>query len=91
VEADGHRVHYDYDEAHRITGAVEDGHAAHIHYDSEGRADRVGFPNGSISIRYSGDSIGVEASGRKYTVTIMPGYFRVVEETKENTAISPVK
>ena len=91
MEADGHRVHYDYDEAHRITGAVEDGHAAHIHYDSEGRADRVGFPNESVSVRYSGESIAVEASGRKYTVTIMPGYFRTVEEKKDAAANLRVK
>jgi hypothetical protein len=44
-----------------------------------------------MSIRYSGDSIGVEASGRKYTVTIMPGYFRTVEEKKDAAANLRVK
>jgi predicted Zn-dependent protease len=80
VEADGHHVHYDYDGGHRIAAVVEDGHAVQIHYDAEGRADRVDLPNGSMNIHYSGESIEVEAAGRKYTVTIMPSYFRVVEE-----------
>jgi predicted Zn-dependent protease len=80
VEADGHHVHYDYDNLHRITGVVEDGHAVQIHYDAEGRADRVGLPSGSMNIHYSGESIEVEAAGQKYTVTIMPSYFRVVED-----------
>jgi YD repeat-containing protein len=92
VEADGHRVHYDYDEAHRITSVVEDGHTVQIHYDAEGRADRVGFPNGSAySIRYSGDAVEVEGAGQKFRVTIMPSYFRTVEEKKDNTATPPVK
>jgi YD repeat-containing protein len=79
VEADGHHIHYDYDNLHRITGVVEDGHAVQIHCDAEGRADRVGLPNGSMNIHYSGASIEVEAAGQKYSVTIMPSYFRVVE------------
>jgi predicted Zn-dependent protease len=80
VEADGHHVHYDYNGGHRITRVVEDGRAVQIHYDAEGRADRVELPNGSMNIRYSGESIEVDAKGRKYSVTIMPSYFRVMEE-----------
>jgi YD repeat-containing protein len=80
VEADGHRVHYDYDAAHRITEVVEDGRVLRIHYDSEGRPDRVDFPNGSAySVRYSGQSIEVDGPGGKYTVTVFPTFFRVEE------------
>jgi YD repeat-containing protein len=78
VEADGHRVHYDYDAAHRITVVVEDGRTLRIHYDSEGRPDRVDFPNGSdYIVRYSGQAIEVDGPGGKYAVTVLPSFFRV--------------
>jgi YD repeat-containing protein len=81
VEADGHHIHYDYDDAHRITKVVEDGQALRIHYDSEGRPDRLDFPNGSTyGIRYSGDSVEVDGPGGKYEVTMLPSFFRVVEQ-----------
>ncbi|HWY20814.1 MAG TPA: hypothetical protein VNX26_06300 [Candidatus Acidoferrum sp.] len=80
VEADGHRMHYDYDDAHRITGVVENGRTLKIHYDSEGRPDRVDFANGSeYSIRYSQEAIEVTGPAAKYTVTVLPSYYRVEE------------
>jgi YD repeat-containing protein len=80
VEADGHHVHYDYDDAHHIAGVVEDGRPLRIHYDSEGRPDRVDFPNGlAYSIRYSGEAIEVTGPRSAYTVTILPSFFRTIE------------
>lgn len=80
VEADGHHVHYDYDDVHRITGVLEDNSALRIHYDSESRPDRVDFPSGlGYSIRYSGDAIEVNGPSAKYTVTILPTFFRIAE------------
>jgi predicted Zn-dependent protease len=81
VEADGHHVHYDYDDAHRIAAVIEDGVQLRIHYDSEGRPDHVDFPNGSAySIRYSGQAIEVRGPGGRYAVTILPSFFRTIEE-----------
>jgi YD repeat-containing protein len=83
VEADGHHLHYDYDDAYRITGVVEDGHAVRIHYDSEGRPDGVDFANGSAyHIRYAQEAIEVTGPDAKYTVTILPSFYRV-EEAKQ--------
>jgi YD repeat-containing protein len=80
VEADGHHIHYDYDDAHRITGVVEDDRRLRIHYDSEGRAERLDFPNGlGYRIQYSGQAIEVTGPGGRYTVTLFPTYFRTVE------------
>jgi YD repeat-containing protein len=80
VEADGQHVHYDYDDAHHIAGVVEDGRPLRIHYDSEGRPDRVDFPNGlAYSIRYSGEAIEVTGPSSAYTVTILPSFFRTIE------------
>ncbi|HEY6765067.1 MAG TPA: hypothetical protein VI386_09860 [Candidatus Sulfotelmatobacter sp.] len=80
VEADGHRVHYDYDDAYRIRQVIEDGQWLRIHYDAEARPDRLELTNGSAyRIHYSGNSIKVEGPEASYDVTIMPGYFRVVE------------
>jgi len=80
VEADGHRMHYDYDNSHRITEAVEDGRSLHIHYDSEGRPDRIDLPNASVyRIRYTGDAVEVDAPNGRYTVTVLPSFFRTVE------------
>jgi predicted Zn-dependent protease len=80
VEADGHRLHYEYDNAHHITEAVEDGRTLHIHYDSEGRPDRFDLPNASVyRIRYTGDAVEVDAPNGRYTVTVLPSFFRTVE------------
>ena len=80
VDADGHRVHYDYDGAHRIVRVVEDGRLLRIRYDSEGRPDRVDFPNGSVySVRYSEQAIEVSGPDANYTVTALPTFFRTLE------------
>jgi len=83
VQADGHHLHYSYDDKHRITEVIEDQYKLGVHYNSEGRADRVDFPNGSgYSIRYDGENADVEGPGQSFTVTVQPTFFRTVENSK---------
>jgi YD repeat-containing protein len=80
VEADGHKIHYDYDDGYRMTGVTEDGKAVRIHYDAEGRPERVELPNGVVyGIKYSQDAIEVNLPNKAYTVKVLPTFFRVVE------------
>jgi YD repeat-containing protein len=84
VDADGHRVHYDYDDLHRIVSVNEDGHQLRVQYDSEGRPNRVDFPNGSAySIHYSEDAIEVNGPGKSYKVSVLPTFFRINEQPNE--------
>jgi hypothetical protein len=48
--------------------------------DSEGRTDRVDFPNSSAyRISYSGDTVEVTAPNSRYAVAVLPALFRTVE------------
>jgi YD repeat-containing protein len=80
VDADRHHAHYDYDDRHHVTQAIEDGRSLRIHYDSEGRPDRVDFPNAtSYSVHYSGDAVEVDGPDGDYNITILTTFFRTVE------------
>ena len=81
VESDGHQLHYDYDEGHRIIRAVEDGVELGVRYDAEGRAYELTVGNAvAYTIQYGGETVVVKGPTGKDTVSLRGTYFRIAHE-----------
>ena len=73
-----HRLHYDYDPAHRMIRAAEDGRVLTLHYDAEGRVveadagDRMMY-----QIEYSGEAVQVKSPTETYVVKLRDRFFQL--------------
>lgn len=76
MQSDGHALHYDYDETHRMNRVVEDGHDLQIQYDGEGRVVELDSANRPMyRIRYTGETIEVSAPEQTYVLKMRGNFF----------------
>lgn len=73
-----HQLHYDYDDAHRMTRIIEGRSEVGLHYDQEGRVVEIDFANHpAYRIRYGGETVEVLASPATYTLQIREKFFHL--------------
>ena len=73
-----HHLHYDYDEAHRMSSIIEDQREVGLHYDGEGRVVEIDFAgHPAYRIRYSGETVEVMAPRATYTLQLTDKFFHL--------------
>ena len=78
IDGDGRKLVYDYDQAHRMSAVSEDGHTLAVHYDPEDRVVQIDFDSRpAYHIRYTGETVEVQAPAETYVVTLRENFFHV--------------
>jgi YD repeat-containing protein len=78
VDGGAHKLHYDYDNAHRMSAVTEDGRILKVHYDPEGRVEEIDFADRpQYRIRYSGETVVVTAPSGTFLVKLRDTFFHL--------------